>query len=91
MHKDVVLQLPVGCKNIGFSPICEYQGFYQPGRIFSVQAHPEFDKFIMNTILDTRWEQKVFDDSQYADGKARNAKHDGALVGVAIWKFLLET
>ena len=55
-----------------------------------MQAHPEFSKFIMEKILDTRFEQNLFDDLQYANGKARNGKHDGALVGVAIWKFLLE-
>lgn len=90
MHRDVVLSLPQGCQNIGHSSLCETQGLYQPGRVFSVQAHPEFDKFIMDTILDTRYEQKVFDNSQYATGKAKSGKHDGALVGVAIWRFLLE-
>lgn len=90
MHKDVVLQLPEGCQNIGISPICEIQGLYQPGGVFSIQAHPEFNKFIMDTILDTRYGQKVFDESQYAAGKARNVEHHGALVGIAIWKFLME-
>lgn len=90
MHRDVVLHLPKGCQNIGYSPLCETQGLYQPGQVFSVQAHPEFDKFIMDTILDTRYEQKVFDNSQYAAGKTRNRNHDGILVGIAIWKFLLE-
>ncbi|KAF7529211.1 hypothetical protein G7054_g9916 [Neopestalotiopsis clavispora] len=82
--------LPHGCQNIGYSPKCQIQGLYQPGRVFSVQAHPEFDETIMGAILDMRYEQGVFDDALYAEGKARNVAHDGEIVGVAIWRFLLE-
>lgn len=90
MHRDIVTRLPEGAENLGFSPVCEIQGLYIPQQLFSLQAHPEFNDTIMNTILDTRHEQGIFDDRMYENAKTRVGSHDGRLVAIAVWKFLME-
>ncbi|POR33149.1 Putative glutamine amidotransferase-like protein [Tolypocladium paradoxum] len=62
MHRDAILEVPRGLVNLGSSPSCAIQGLYQPGRVLSFQAHPEFDGFIMADLLKSRHEQKIFDD-----------------------------
>ncbi|KPM39696.1 hypothetical protein AK830_g6873 [Neonectria ditissima] len=90
MHRDAVLEIPQGVVCLGSSPKCEIQGLYQAGHLISFQAHPEFDGFIMSTILETRHEQGVFDDALFEDGVVRAQQpHDGVLVSTAIWNFLL--
>ncbi|KAL4793096.1 hypothetical protein BDV19DRAFT_391538 [Aspergillus venezuelensis] len=91
MHRDIVSDLPLEIESFGSSPRCTTQGFYLPKRILSVQAHPEFDSFIMATVLNTRHEQGIFDDELF-EGAMRRAgmPHDGLLLSEAIWKFLLD-
>ncbi|KAL7916660.1 class I glutamine amidotransferase-like protein [Trichoderma velutinum] len=91
MHRDAVLQLPDGIQNLGTSPVCGIQGLYAPGRIFSLQAHPEFNGVIMSEILTLRRSQNVFDKEVFENAMSRaDAHHDGAMVGEAVWKFLME-
>lgn len=90
MHRDAVLEVPEGLVNLGSSPKCGIQGLYQAGRLISFQAHPEFDEFIMPRILETRHNQKIFDDAMFEDGMARAQQHqDGVLVATTILNFLL--
>lgn len=91
MHRDAVLQLPDGVQNLGTSPVCSIQGLYAPGRILSLQAHPEFNGAIMSEILTLRRSQNVFDREMFENAMSRaDAHHDGAIVGEAVWKFLIE-
>ncbi|KAK4080999.1 hypothetical protein Trihar35433_2104 [Trichoderma harzianum] len=91
MHRDAVLQLPDGVQNLGTNPVCGIQGSYAPGRIFSLQAHPEFNGAIMSEILTLRRSQGVFDKEVFEGAMSRaDAHHDGAMVGEAVWKFLME-
>ncbi|KAL6690521.1 class I glutamine amidotransferase-like protein [Trichoderma pleuroticola] len=91
MHRDAVLQLPDGIDNLGTSSVCGIQGLYAPGRIFSLQAHPEFNGVIMSEILTLRRSQNVFDKEMSESAMSRaDAHHDGAIVGEAVWKFLME-
>ena len=91
MHRDAVLEVPPGAENIGSSPDCALQALYVPGRVLSLQSHPEFDGFIMNNLLDMRHEQKIFNDELFGSGKRRaDIHHDGVMVAAAWWKFLLE-
>ena len=91
MHRDIVCELPKDCINLGHSPVCGIQGFYRPKRILTVQAHPEFNDFIVSKIMEVRHEQKIFDDDLFTDGMSRaGLAHDGAVVGAAIIRFLLE-
>ncbi|KAF4459692.1 anthranilate synthase component II [Fusarium albosuccineum] len=90
MHRDAVLEVPQGLVSLGSSSKCEVQGLYQPGRIISFQAHPEFDDFIMPEIMEARYAQKIFSQEMYEEGITRaRAEHDGVLVASKIWEFLL--
>jgi GMP synthase (glutamine-hydrolysing) len=78
--------------NLGSSPSCQIQGLYKPGQILTVQAHPEFDSFIMSHVIERRHEQGIFDDSLFQSGIARaDLPHDGLLVARAIWRLFLGT
>ncbi|EXK31145.1 hypothetical protein FOXG_03473 [Fusarium oxysporum f. sp. lycopersici 4287] len=90
MHRDAVLEVPEGLVSLGSSSRCEVQGLYKPGRIISFQAHPEFDDFIMQEIMEARYAQQIFSKEMYEEGITRaRAHHDGLLVAAKIWEFLL--
>jgi GMP synthase-like glutamine amidotransferase len=90
MHRDAVLEVPEGLVSLGSSSKCEVQGLYKPGRIISFQAHPEFDDFIMEEIMQARYAQEIFSKEMYEEGITRaRAEHDGVLVSAKIWEFLL--
>lgn len=89
MHKDAVLEAPTGLPSLGGSPSCGIQGFYEAGRIFSLQAHPEFDDFVMKNLINMRREQGIFDGALSEDGISRAEKeHDGRRVFLVMLKFL---
>ncbi len=90
MHHDAVLSTPDGLINLGTSPSCGIQGLYSDKRVITLQAHPEFDAFIMETLLDARHELGIFDNADFEEATHRAAgQHDGHLVASAIWQFLL--
>ncbi|KAJ4139871.1 hypothetical protein NW768_001218 [Fusarium equiseti] len=90
MHRDAVLEVPEGLVSLGSSSKCEIQGLYKPGRIMTTQAHPEFDDFIMEEIMQMRYNQKVFSKEMYEEGITRaRAAHDGVLVAAKMWEILL--
>jgi GMP synthase (glutamine-hydrolysing) len=91
MHQDIVKTLPEGAVNLGSSPVCEIQGLYIPRRAIAVQAHPEFNDFIMSSILRKRHGQGIFPDDVYESGMARAEKqHDGLHVCKTFWRFMLD-
>ncbi|KAM0336558.1 hypothetical protein ACHAPQ_004051 [Fusarium lateritium] len=91
MHRDAVLEVPEGVVSLGSSSRCEVQGLYSPGRILSFQAHPEFDDFIMEEIMQSRYALQILSKEMYEEGITRaRADHDGLLVAAKIWEFLLE-
>ncbi|KAL1864989.1 hypothetical protein VTK73DRAFT_5539 [Phialemonium thermophilum] len=91
MHRDAVLSLPAGLQNLGYSANCGIQGLYQEKRVLTVQAHPEFDEFVMSHLLRARHELGVFDDEMFEEAFSRaDLAHDGLFVAAVIWRFLLE-
>jgi GMP synthase-like glutamine amidotransferase len=50
LHADHVstkdTQLPANWMNIGNSALCDVQGLFCPGRVLTLQGHPEFDRWI---------------------------------------------
>jgi len=89
MHRDMVFTVPPGFQNLGTSARCDIQGLYLPGRVLSVQAHPEFDDLIMDQILKKRHIDGVFGDDMYEDADLRRQlEHDGKVVAEAILKLL---
>lgn len=89
MHRDVVNEVPEGCVNLGYSGPCAIQGLYMPNRLLSVQAHPEFNEYIMSHIVEARHDSGVFNDELAQAGAARAGNHhDGALVAKKIIEFI---
>ncbi|RMZ76811.1 hypothetical protein DV738_g4687, partial [Chaetothyriales sp. CBS 135597] len=54
MHRDIVFAYPEGVEALGSSPVCQVQGMYASGRLFTIQGHPEFNKEITTEILSSR-------------------------------------
>ncbi|PYH47172.1 Aldedh-domain-containing protein [Aspergillus saccharolyticus JOP 1030-1] len=90
MHRDVVFEVPPGCVNLGSSLICGIQGLYIPNKILTVQGHPEYNDFMVSSILEIRHERGVFDDVFFKDGMARvNEPHDGEKIAETMTRFAL--
>ncbi|KAL9597310.1 MAG: hypothetical protein Q9219_005234 [cf. Caloplaca sp. 3 TL-2023] len=91
MHKDIVFEYPDGAQPLGSTSRCKVQGMFVPGRVLTVQGHPEFTEEILVEILEVRHEQGVFGDEIYKDAMARvGKKHDGIMVGKKFIEFLLD-
>lgn len=89
MHKDIVFEYPDGVQPLGSTPRCKVQGMFVPGRVLTVQGHPEFTEEILVEILEVRHQQGVFGDEIYGDAMERvGRKHDGVLVGKRFVEFL---
>lgn len=90
MHRDIVYDLPAGVQNLASSHRCEIQGLYKPGKICSVQGHPEFDAFITAEILYLRYNQAIFDKDTFMDGLGKaTLSHNGVEVAAAMVRFLI--
>lgn len=50
-HEDAVTELPDGCTLLGSSPRCRIASFAKDDHILTTQAHPEFTKDFMRTVL----------------------------------------
>ncbi|KAH7176893.1 class I glutamine amidotransferase-like protein [Dactylonectria macrodidyma] len=70
LHADHVTfmngSIPNGVHLIGSTSQCQNQGIYQPGRILTLQGHPEFDQFITTECLKlvghrVGWEEEFLD------------------------------
>ncbi|KAK3323800.1 class I glutamine amidotransferase-like protein [Cercophora scortea] len=89
MHRDQVFGLPAGAQLLAETDICPNQGFIIPGRVITVQGHPEFTEFIMDELLRARHSTGLFSDDVYQSGMDRNGDHhDGLVVARAFIKFL---
>lgn len=64
---------------------------YMPGRLITLQGHPEFTQDIVSEVVTLRGDQGVFSRPQTEDAlnRARNP-HDGVAVGMAFLRLLLE-
>ena len=90
MHRDIVPRYPLSVEKLGYSTLCDAQGFYVKNRLISLQGHPEYNAQIAVDFLQRRRGSKL-DEQTYADGIRRaHDLHDGAVVGAAFVKFLLE-
>jgi len=53
-HQDQVVELPTGAKVVGSNPFCENAALIYGDRAFTVQAHPEFEAEIVESLINTR-------------------------------------
>lgn len=91
MHRDIVYGYPKGVQELGSSVACQNQGMYEPGRLLTVQGHPEFTKEIVEEIVRTRHAMGIFSDALFESAIKRLEEHDdGVTVGQAFLRFLLE-
>ncbi|KAI1274303.1 putative class I glutamine amidotransferase [Xylaria sp. FL0933] len=91
MHRDAVLTFPPGVTQLAHTDVCDNQGMYIPGRMISVQGHPEFTEEMVREILDIRKYGGIVTDGIYEDGINRVAdKQDGVAVAQAFIRFLRE-
>ena len=91
MHKDIVYYYPKGVEELGSSDKCKVQGMYVPKKLLTVQGHPEFTEEILDELVRTRHEQKIFSDTVYEDAIARIGNdNDGVLVAQGFLKFLMD-
>ncbi|KAL6945274.1 hypothetical protein ACO0QE_002723 [Hanseniaspora vineae] len=87
-HNDIVLSLPEGYENIGSTPLCTFQGFYQKGKLMSWQGHPEFNKEILlacmkNSVDNGYIKQETYD---VEAKKSAEIPNEGDYIGSLILK-----
>ena len=91
MHKDLVYHYPDGVEDLGSSDACKVQGMYMPGRLITVQGHPEFTEEIVRELLENRHRLNIFGDEVFEEAVKRVGKsQDGVLVAQAFVEFLMD-
>ncbi|CAG9979424.1 unnamed protein product [Clonostachys byssicola] len=91
LHRDMLpASAPPGVELLGGSDLCPNQGLYVPGRLLTLQAHPEFDAFVMNYALNWRCERELIGRDQWRRGlDVCGLEHAGGLVSEVVWRVLL--
>ncbi|KAH7127905.1 class I glutamine amidotransferase-like protein [Dactylonectria estremocensis] len=94
LHADHVIftngSVPRGIHLIGSTSQCQNQGIYQPGRILTLQGHPEFDQFITTECLKLVG-QRVGWEEEFRDAAVASAtvNDDAAIAANIIVAFFL--
>ena len=87
-HQDQVIRLPKKAQLIAQNSFCEIASFSLGKHVFTLQAHPEFNKDFSLQLLNTRKndiETKVFLKAKYEFEKL---EHDGEMISPNIINFL---
>ncbi|CCC07015.1 hypothetical protein SMACR_01038 [Sordaria macrospora] len=90
MHRDHVVGVPEGAQLLASTDVCENQGFIIPGKVLTVQGHPEFTVDIMEELLESRRAIGLFNDELFGSGVERNKVDDGLFIAQAFYRFLLQ-
>lgn len=89
MHRDAVFSYPAGAIPLAETDVCPVQGMLIPGKVITVQGHPEFTEGIVREILEARHAIAIFSDEVYESGIDRVANdHDGVAIARAFIKFM---
>lgn len=75
--------LPASWVNLGSTEHCAAQGFYEPGRILTLQGHFEFDRFVNGEVLKfffPDWEEKALAEALEAVDKDDDAEAGAKMV-----------
>lgn len=92
MHRDAVVEVPPNIDVIASSRPCKVQMMFQPGRVLTIQGHPEFDSIISKSWLDQRYKEGLVEQELYGYALTKlNPEHDGIEILQAMCKFLLGT
>ncbi|KAK3339497.1 class I glutamine amidotransferase-like protein [Neurospora tetraspora] len=90
MHRDHVVGVPEGAQLLASTDVCENQGFIIPGKVLTVQGHPEFTTDIMEELLELRRATGLFNEELFGSGVERNKVDDGVFIAQAFYRFLLQ-
>ncbi|KAJ4383117.1 hypothetical protein N0V85_008498, partial [Neurospora sp. IMI 360204] len=90
MHRDHVVGVPEGAQLLASTDVCENQGFIIPGKVLTVQGHPEFTTDIMEELLESRRAIGLFNEELFGSGVERNKVDDGVFIAQAFYRFLLQ-
>ncbi|KAK3400356.1 class I glutamine amidotransferase-like protein [Sordaria brevicollis] len=90
MHRDHVVGVPEGAQLLASTNVCENQGFVIPGKVITVQGHPEFTVDIMEELLESRRAIGLFNEELYGSGVERNKVDDGVFIAQAFYRFLTQ-
>lgn len=88
MHRDIVKTVPANAEVIGSTDICKIQGLYIKGSLISTQGHPEFDKFIIDELVELRRSLFSPDQANEALRAAAEDPNDGVGIASAMVKFI---
>ncbi|KAK0762702.1 hypothetical protein N5P37_005520 [Trichoderma harzianum] len=92
MHRDAVVEVPPNIDVLASSCSCKVQMMFQPGRVLTIQGHPEFDSRISKSWLDQRYKEGLVEQELYNYALTKlNLEHDGMEILQAMRKFLLGT
>lgn len=82
---------PEGVEPLAHTDKCENHSMYIPGRLITIQGHPEYTDVILGEVLIARNASGIIDDDSFKDAVRRlKDKQDGVLVARAFLRFLLE-
>ncbi|KAJ8129792.1 hypothetical protein O1611_g3837 [Lasiodiplodia mahajangana] len=79
----------MGVVQLAKTDVCANQAMYVPGRLISVQGHPEFTEDMVRELLNMRKYGGIIADDVYQDGINRvGDRQDGVAVAQAFLRFL---
>ncbi|KAG8161937.1 hypothetical protein KVR01_007702 [Diaporthe batatas] len=88
-HRDMVVEYPPTVMPLAQSRHCPTQAMYIPGRLFTVQGHPEFPQFMMAEMLRAHHQSGIILDGPFDDAMKRAlGQHDGIVIAQAFLRFL---
>lgn len=90
-HQDQVVEKPPEARTVAQSPFCEHAALVYPGKAFTVQPHPEFDRRAVELLLETRAPGVVPDDRIAAAREALDQPTDAPRLAAEIGDFFRET
>ena len=103
MHRDHLVTLPISpfaslpdatLEIIGETDTCAVQGLYTPGKVLTVQGHPEFNGTIIRALCAVRRKQGIFTKEMAEEAVSRaDLRNDGPApngVAVSFLKFMLD-
>jgi GMP synthase-like glutamine amidotransferase len=87
-----VIVAPPDARIIGSNAKCECQAFVIPGRVLCVQGHPEFNRPVVEFLLDNRYHKGLFSKDVYDEAFPHAGEEDdGIKVGEGILNFICNT
>ena len=89
-HQDQVVEKPAEAEVVASSDFCANAALLWPGKIYTVQAHPEFDAEYLGGLLDVRGKGVVPDDRLTEARQGLTAPLDQADIAAQFARFFRE-